>query len=182
MTDAIIFMKCGSHAGHSMSKILADKKSDLAQFGWFLWGYNNNLCDPAKQVQPFAKEALPKHGSIHLVMSPTKSKFEGEGWPAQEFSQSGKDDWKPVPKGMHIFGSSKAIVCSSLVKCNETLSLDEYEVAVGQKGRRLSEHIIHHTDKACALRTGSTDPKTTSKIVPIILRCEVTDPFAVYLR
>lgn len=182
MTNAIIFTKCGYHAGHEMSEILTDKKSDLAQFGWFLWGYNNTLCDPVKQVQPFAKTAITEHGHVQLVMSPTKSKYGGKGWPAQEFSTNGKDGWQPVPDGMHIFGSTRAMVCRSLIECHETLVLDEYEVAVGQKGRRLSDHIVYHTDKACALRIGSAESKPDSKIVPIVIKCEITNPFAVYLR
>lgn len=184
MTDNIIFMKYGVHAGHRVDKILTRKKSDLARFGWFLWGYGGTLCHPTKQVQPFAHETAASNSDLYLAMPFTPSAFDGDAWQAQEFSATG-NDWKRLPDGMEVYGSSKAVYCTDLVECSLPLHLDEYEIAVGpSRGRRLSEYIGNRIDKGCARRISSGASVATSQSVPVVINllCKVASPYAVLLK
>lgn len=183
MTDFIIYMKYGVHAGHSVNMILERKRSDLERFGWFLWGYCSTICDPIKQVQPLAREAKLHNASVYLAMSPTPSALYNEGWKAAEFSKD-QVKWEQPPDGMDVYGSPKAIVCADFVECNMPLSLDDYEVSLGNsKGRRLSSYISGRVDKGCASRV-KTNASSSSQnnLVAIKLLFKVVDPYAVYLR
>jgi hypothetical protein len=183
MTDNVIFMKYGVHAGHGVDKILARKKSDLARFGWFLWGYGGTLCHPTTQVQPFAREAAVSTAGLYLAMSFTPSALYNDDWQAQEYSVNDRE-WQPLPDGMEVYGSRKAIVCTDLVECSLPLCLDEYEIAVGpSKGTRLSEYIGNRIDKGCArrIKDGASVTGQSSSVVIKIL-CKVAPPYAVFLR
>lgn len=173
-------MKYGIHAGHSVAKILQDKRQDLNNFGYFLWGYGGTACYPTTQVQLFAKEAS---SPLHLAMSLTKSAHRGPAIEATEYSADNKK-WSRLPKGIHIYGSSLAIWCNDLVECNYELNPNEYEVAVGDnRGKRLSEYIQGQSSKACIRRRHSVDAgEPQSKLYTIELQCSVISPHAVFVR
>ncbi len=180
MDDAIIFMKYGFHV-RDVPAILATKRKNLAECGRLFWGYNGTHCNPITQVQPFAREAVARHGRVPMLLSYTPSKPRATGWQAKEFSED-QVHWQPLPAGIHVEGSEVAIVCDSLEEVSETLMLHEYEVAVGRsQGTLLSDFIRYQVSKACALRTSRPAPAEQVP-TPIGLRFNVVEPFAVFLR
>lgn len=176
---AIVFMKAGVHNSEALEAIIERKSRERdGPSGLMFWGYGNSLCDPLKQVQPFAAEWAAMTQPPLVVMPLTTSRHQGTGESAEEISAD-RQNWQPVPAGVRITGSTKALVLSSLRKAKIRLDFSAYEVAIGPKtGRRLSEHLRARTDKACAIRV--RDPHPVEPQEELIGR--LAAPYAVYVR
>jgi hypothetical protein len=98
---------------------------------------------------------------------------------AEEFSVDGRA-WNPIPTEINVLGSRYALCIKDLHEVDESISLAQTRVAVGNsKGRRGSDYIKGHVDKACleVVREASEPPD-----FKIGLIAELTDPYAVFLR
>ncbi len=181
--EDIVFMKYGVHAGQSVQTILERKRRDLERFGWFLWGYGGTVCHPTKQVQPFAREVHERGGRLILAMSPTPSALHNAPSLSSRFAVRA-GEWQSLPEGMEVYGSRYALVCRDLVECQISIDAHEYIVPVGNNaGRELSKYVRGRVDKACGTKSPShgTLPGERQTIL-ITLKCEVIEPYAVFLE
>ncbi len=181
MYDNIIFMKYGVHATVEVEEILKQKRENLKEFGYFLWGYGGSACHPSKQIKPFA---IGADSEVSLVMSYTPSKNTSKPTPQRESSLDG-NDWGVLNEGLHIYGSKWAIVCDSLTECDFKLQPTEYEVAVGpNEGKRLDHYVKGQNDKACARRRRLIPPDEAPIASPCHIKivCSIAPPYAVFVR
>jgi hypothetical protein len=108
----------------------------------------------------------------------TPSPHHGEGAPATAISTD-RLEWSPIPDGVRITGSAKALVIRGLRWAIMALDLAAYDVAEGSyRGRPLPEYLRHRTDKACAVKARAD----VELAVVEVLVAELVSPFAVYAR
>jgi hypothetical protein len=177
----LIFMKVGNHAGESWDEILTRKRQEYEKTGQIFWGYGGGSCHPLTQVQPFARLAVKKFGSIYLVMEPIESRAEPEILPATEYSPDGVN-WLPMPEGISVLGSRFALVLDEIKPHDLELRLEEFEVGVGpSRGKSARDYLTGRIDKACLhpAKAGDVDNPTirTAKFA-----AELKEPYAVLLR
>ena len=173
---AVIIMKAGPHAGSGWQEIVEWKMGDLLRADVTLWGYGGSLCDPLRQVQPFALEVGT---SIEVAMLPTTSNPENAPTVASEMSVD-KVKWEPLAEGVNVTGSKCALVLDRLDLCDEVIDLSSYEVAIGpSEGKPAGDYLRHQVDKGCFRRI--LQP-SGDDVRPVTMRGRLTRPWAVYLR
>lgn len=179
--DGILYMKVGTHAQEELSEIIARKRLEIENAGFAMWGYGGNTCHPSTMVQPFARMLATPNRPIILCMQPMVSKHFAEPVRAQEFSVNGID-WRSVPDGIEVVGSRYALCINELQEVNETLTLADTRVALGNsKGKLGSDYIKGRVDKACLEVVESTGAHSSSTVT-IELVADIVDPYAVFLR
>lgn len=180
LPDRFVFMKVGMHAGEEWESILARKRAEIAKRGFCFWGYGGSTCHPLTQVQPFAKTALERNGSIYLLMQTMDSKADPDLLPATEYSADGVN-WSEIPEGITVTGSRYAIVLEEIADDELMLPLSGYAVALGNsRGKVAADYIKGRVDKACLEAAGSPNPGEGA--VGITHRAKMKDPYAVLLR
>lgn len=179
----LLFMKIGTHASEDLDKIIARKRSEIANTGFGMWGYGGNTCHPASMVQPFARSFAERGQPIHLVMEQMQSNHFGSGV-AAEYSVDGQS-WSEIPDTIEVRGSKYALLIEDLHADSMNLPLDQTRVPVGPSTGRLgSLYIKGRVDKACLEVTDAPDlPNDREpKIIEIGLVAKLKDPYAVFLR
>jgi len=183
--SGLLFMKVGVHAQETLEDIVARKMGEIDKAGYGLWGYGGNTCHPGTMVQPFAEKFASEGKAIHLVMEEMDSKHFAEPQIAAEYSADGRE-WKEIPKEIEVMGSRFALVIKNLREHEETLSLDQTKVAVGNSmGRLGSRYVSGRVDKACleVLPEPERVNEENSKAErPINLVADLAAPYAVFLR
>ena len=179
--EAFIFMKVGEHAREPFNLILERKNREFREAGRIFWGYGGTACHPLKQVQPFARLQVKKHGAIYLLMEKIESHADPDVLPATEYSEDGIV-WTPIPEGIEVTGSRYALVLDEIKPGELNLNLGSYEVGIGpSRGKTASDYIQGRIDKGCfsmketAALTGVPE-KTLS------FQAALQDPYAVMLR
>ena len=175
----IVFMKYGTHANESPSRIIKNKINEVDLYGHTFWGYGGTSCHPLNQVQPFIKMNFERGEKTFLLLSRIKTVWNGSSTNASFYSYN-KMDWLPLPKEHIIKGSKFAIMCSSFEECNFTIDLSSYHVPIGNaKGRLLSNYIFGMNTKGCGTFALS-DRVETEKLVQISAIAEIES--AVFIR
>lgn len=177
MPARVVLMKYGYRGTEDVSVILRRKRAELEASGRVFWGYNGTLCDPVRQVRPFCEAAAGE--PVHLALSPTPSPLYASGTAASECSADRKT-WGPVPEGVRVLDSRKALVADSLQRVDLRLDLSTCSVAVGpSRGRSAAEHLRFRVDKACLERR---DAEGARREVQVDWLLRLAPPYAVYLR
>lgn len=177
--DAILYMKVGTHAGEGLTEIIARKRKEIADAGFSMWGYGGNTLHPRTMVQPFVASHTTGGRVIRLVMQPMNSHHFAAKVRAEEYSADGIN-WTEVPEAINVVGSRYALCIRDLREVEMTLRLDNTQVAVGlSKGRKGSDYVKGHVDKACLEVTGDEESGLQTEIG---LVADIVDPFAVFLR
>jgi hypothetical protein len=176
--DAMVVIKAGVHDSEGLASIIERKQREEAASGACYWGYGGTLCDPIKQVQPFAARCAESGITVAVVMPITPSPHHGEGIAASELSTD-RSTWLPIPPAVRVTGSTKALVFRDLRWTTLPLDLAAYDVAAGSyAGRPLTDYLRHRIDKACArLARSPGDAQPTQVLV-----AELVAPYAVYVR
>ncbi|MGN6505270.1 MAG: hypothetical protein ACTHM6_06865, partial [Tepidisphaeraceae bacterium] len=137
---------------------------------------------PVSQVQPFAKLAIKEQGGIKLIMEPIKSNWDQDMAEATEYSVDGKD-WKPIPDGIHVTGSSYSLVLDSIEEADLDLPLHEHEVGIGPSvGKPAESYLQGRTDKGCLIKSPKLRGPTEKSIRKMGFVAQMQEPFAVLLR
>lgn len=183
--SGLLFMKVGVHAQETLEDIVARKMGEIDKAGYGLWGYGGNTCHPATMVQPFAEKFAEQGKPIHLVMEEMDSKHFAEPRIAAEFSADGRE-WEEIPEDIEVLGSRFALVIDNLREHEETLSLNQTKVAVGNSmGRLGSRYVSGRVDKACLEvlpEPQRVNEENTKAERPINLVADLRAPYAVFLR
>ena len=182
LPDRFLFMKVGNHAGETWKDILNRKRRELNEAGMIFWGYGGSACHPVSQVQPFAKLAIKEQGGIKLIMQPIKSNWDQDTAEATEYSVDGRN-WEKMPSGIHVTGSSYALVLESIDETDLDLPFHELEVGIGPSlGKPAENYLTGRTDKGCLIRSSRPrlpDEKTIRKAGIV---ANLKEPFGVLLR
>lgn len=181
----LLFMKVGVHAQETLEDIVARKMGEIDKAGYGLWGYGGNTCHPGTMVQPFAEKFASEGKPIHLVMEEMNSNHFAEPRVAAEFSADGRE-WKEIPEEIEVLGSRFALVIENLRQHEETLSLNQTKVAVGNSmGRLGSRYVSGRVDKACLEvmpQPELVNEENSKAERPINLVADLVAPYAVFLR
>lgn len=181
----LIFMKVDNHAGEALWPTLRRKRKEIEDTGMSFWGYGGATCHPLKQVLPLLAMAGDP-ASVPFCMEFINSPFANAPTRSTEYSADGRT-WLPIPIGINVMGSKRAIVMSSLVDADWDLDLGEYEVAVGNcAGQSALDYIFNRVDKACLIRsTAKREPKWPRRTKPVRHISQIGTlkaPYAVLVR
>lgn len=177
-----LFMKVGNHAGESWDQILARKRRELDQAGMSFWGYGGSACHPISQVQPFAKLVIEEQGGIRLVMQPIKSNADQDTAEATEYSIDGRN-WIKIPNGIHVTGSSYALVLDTIEEADLDLPLHELEIGIGPSlGKPAEDYLQGRTDKGCLVRSTKVREANERTVRKGGFIADLKEPFGVLLR
>jgi len=181
LPEAFIFMKVGNHAGETFDEILERKNREFRDAGRMFWGYGGTACHPLRQVQPFARLSLKKHGSIYLLMQNIDSRADPDVLSAKEFSEDGVH-WRPIPQGIEVIGSRYALVLDEIRPGDLEFRAGDYEVGIGpSRGKRAADYLRGHVDKGC-LRLASKSAPGSGEVKRIGHTASLIEPYAVLLR
>lgn len=183
-TAGLLYMKVGLHAQESIEDIVARKQREYDEAGMIFWGYGGNACHPLTMVQPFAKEIEKNGNEVLIIMQKMDSKHAAPPEVAREYSDDGVD-WKPIPKGIEVRGSTFALVLDKLEIQEFDIDLGELQVGVGpSRGRRGDRYITGQSDKGCFLYVPRDVPIAPEEriIRRIGLVAKVMAPHAVIVR
>ncbi len=186
----IVLMKVGSQADETLDetleKIVARKSKEEIEAGRIFWGYGGTVCNPFKQVHPFAQIAQQAGERLLLVMVKTPSHFESWRGLSNAYSiDHAKKIWQPIPEGITIRGSQHAIVCKNLRTVSSLkLNLSAYKVGVGdRKDTPLKDYFRGRVDKACAYLSETEIAQTDyDPLIEVAYIADVIEPYAVMLR
>ena len=182
LPERFLFMKVGNHAGETWEDILTRKRRELEKAGMIFWGYGGSACHPVSQVQPFAKLAIKEQGGIKLVMQPIKSNWDQDIAEATEYSVDGRE-WKKMPNGIHVTGSSYALVLDSIEETDLDLPFHELEVGIGPSlGKPAEDYLLGRTDKGCLTRSVRPRIPTEKTVRKAGIVANLKEPFGVLLR
>ena len=111
-------------------------------------------------------------------MLDTPSRFRGANYWAEAVSPDGRA-WAPAPA--HVQTSGKwALVLDHLELVDETIDLNEYEIALGpSEGKPATVYLRGQSDKACVRRSqpvGAPDHRQ------VVMLGRLVAPWAVFLR
>jgi hypothetical protein len=181
--SGFVFMKIGTHAGESFEEILERKQREIEMAGRSFWGYGGTSCHPLTQVQPFARNLARSNAPVYLFMEYIHSTADPDIVPATEFSADSVN-WEPIPEGISVIGSRYALVLDEIRPGELEIPFEQFEVGIGKsRGKRASDYIAGHVDKACLVRTtGSPSPKREQKIRKISYIAKLVEPYGVLLR
>lgn len=172
----IIFMKIGYHSSEDLESIIKRKKEEDSN-GYFYWGYGGTICHPLNQVRPFCKDK-----KVYLLMSITKSKFEGKSIESYCYSINNKD-WLPLPDHILVTSSKYALVCKNLKEVDFDINLNDYEVGIGNnKGKSFEEYIGHRIDKGCAIKKKNSSKDKNNNLINIKYMAELVEPYSVFIK
>jgi hypothetical protein len=180
-SELVVVVKAGPHAGEGWQPILRRKmQEERSAAGAVWWGYRGTGLDPVRQVIP-----LCGRGRVEIAMFETLSDPGTSGEvEAAEFSTD-ETNWRPVPAGVQITGSTRALVLREFQVVREEIDLSQYEVAVGPSTGRTADDFFfdgtrrRRNDRAC-LRRVERDVEPVSDVVTV--RAVIVEPYAVYLR
>jgi hypothetical protein len=179
----VIAMKAGPHANEGWGSIQKRKAvEEQSPAGAVWWGYGGSKLDPIRQVIPLC---LGKRVEVAMFETSSDPGVDG-GVLATEYSTDTLR-WLPVPNGVEVRGSTRAIVLREFRIVNEMIDLTQYVVAVGDhKGRSVDDFFYdsvkqrrRRTEAGC-LRRRERD--AASHLVRVTVRATVTEPYAVYMR
>jgi hypothetical protein len=181
----LIFMKVDNHAGEALWPTLHRKRKEIDDTGMSFWGYGGATCHPLKQVLPLLAMAGDPI-SVPFCMEFINSPYVGTTSRSTEYSADGRT-WLPIPTGINVTGSKRAIVMSSLEDASWDLDLSEYEVAVGNcAGQSALDYIFNRVDKACLTRSMTKrEPKWPRRTKPVRHISQIGTlkaPYAVLVR
>ncbi len=172
-------MKAGFHGEEDLDRIVRRKKAEIATVGYCFWGYGGNLCHPTRAIHPFL-DTIP-HKAIPVLFIPTPSPFFSSGVPATEYSVDGRA-WQPIPSGISVLASSKALILDSLNLVNATVDSSRYEISFGPStGRSLTSYLQKRVDKAMATRVNDFIDRIPS-LLKIGIVGILAEPYAVMIR
>ena len=175
-------MKVGNHAGESWEQILHRKRRELKDAGMSFWGYGGAACHPISQVQPFAKLAIEEQGIIRLIMQPIKSNADQDTAEATEYSIDGRN-WIKIPNGIHVTGSSYALVLESIEEADLDLPLNALEVGIGPSlGKPAENYLQGRTDKGCLVQSATARAANENSVRKAGFVADLKEPFGVLLR
>ena len=179
--ETVVVMKAGPHGGEAWKPILRRKMEEErspARAVW--WGYGGTMLDPARQVIPLCKAQR-----VEVAMFETRS---DPGTSAAAVASRYSIDqlrWHPLPMGVRVTGSTRALVLRDFRVLRETIDLSQYQIAIGPSaGRPADAHFFEgsrrrRTDKACLRRHERDAPP---RIERVTVRAVLVEPFAVYLQ
>ena len=174
-------MKAGPHAGQSLERIRERKAAEeRSEAGAVRWGYGGTKLPPAL-VREFAA-LLP---GVGVGFFETKSDPEVGGEAATSFSIDGHT-WQPVPEGITVTGSSRALVIQQFEVVEESLELADYEIATGSRmGTPAVDYFYTPTrktrnDAAIMRRVPGRHARQIS--TRVVIKGVLTPPYAVHLR
>lgn len=177
-------MKVGQHANENFDTIIKRKIKEIEDTGMSFWGYGGPTCHPTRQIQPFAKRAIEKNGSIYLYMEKINSNADPDIIPATLYSEDGIS-YKQIPNGIKVTGSRYAIVLDEIKPEEIEIPISAYEVGSGiSRGRSANEYIRGHVDKACLELNLNRIPEAEmdQKVKKISYVARLKDPFAVFVK
>ena len=183
-TSHFIFMKVGQHANEDFDTIIRRKMKEIEDTGMSFWGYGGPTCHPARQIQPFARRAIERNGSIYLFMEKINSHADPDIIPATMFSVDGVS-YQPIPVGINVTGSRYAIVLDEIRPEEIEIPISAYEVGCGvSKGRSANDYIRGHVDKACLEINYNRmlEAQIDQKIKTISYVAKMKDPYAVFVK
>lgn len=186
LPDRFLFMKVGNHANETWEQILERKCKEYERTGRTFWGYGGTTCHPLSVVQPFARLSVREQGGILLVMEYIDSRAEPDIVPAREYSADGIT-WLPIPDGINVTGSRYALLLDEIKPGDLTISLNEYEVAIGpSSGKGAEEYLQGRIDKGAFVRSSTARPVEDGKKERVTRKAafvsEMKEPFGVLLR
>jgi hypothetical protein len=172
---AVVLMKVGYHAQEHLHSIVQRKRSELRSTGQTWWGYGGSVCNPQKQVHPFARES---GGAVTVVFLPTSSRPGNPSEIARSWSLD-KAVWSPMPNGINVTGSKYALVLDQLEEVDESIDLARYIVGIGNSiGKPVTDYLRFQCDKACVRRNDASGVRDDRHVV---LRGRLKEPWAVFL-
>ena len=178
--EAVVVMKAGPHGGEKWKPILRRKmEEERSPAGAVWWGYGDTMLDP-RRVIPFCKTQRVEVAMFETPSDPMTSA-------AVVASRYSTDQvrWLPLPMGVSVRGSTRALVLRDLRVVRETIDLSQYEIAVGPSARRTADDFFFkgsrrkRTDKACLRRRERDAPPRIDRVT---VRAVLVEPFAVYLQ
>jgi hypothetical protein len=174
-------MKVGPHSGNSLDEIITMKLKEQAMTGSFYWGYSGSLCHP-KRVHAFVEEADKIGSPVHLVFSPTISRYNPPKFEKATRFSVDERHWHRLPKFIRLWNCKYAFVASELNTLNAGIDLDDYVVASGDyRGTLLGRYLRGRLNKACAFFI-EPRPNVVRKITRVSNLARLVPPYCVFLR
>lgn len=176
-----VYMKVGIHARESLADIIKRKREEIAKAGVAFWGYGGNTCHPLNAVQPFAKAAIEKGNTVHLLMQEINSNHLAAPVRAKSYSTDGIK-YVSVPPAINVLGSRYALVLKSLDEIDLDLALRDTQVGIGRfLGSPGEGYIRGRVDKACLVFSPGKGDSRAEKI-SLKLAAQLAEPYAVLLK
>ena len=146
-------MKAGPHGNEKWKPILRRKmEEERSPAGAIWWGYGGTMLDPRRLI-PFCKKQR-----VEVAMFETTSNPGTSGAVVASRYSTDQVRWHPMPRGVSVRGSTRALVLREFRVVRETIDLSQYEIAVGPSARTTADDFFFkesgpkRTDKACLRR------------------------------